>query len=108
MPVLSLFTLQFSQLFEEVVSLTNHFIFLLLSFTLLIFQIVLEVFDSLVLLLYLVTGFTLRVLGVSESLFVFRKLASHLLSEVDVTDSLFHHEIDGADSLLDVCRLGAE
>jgi len=33
---------------------------------------------------------------------------SHILSEVDITDSLLHHEVDRVDGVLDVLGFGPE
>ena len=108
MLVLGLFVLQLYDLLVELVAVTLDLFLLVLRGLHLVLVAILHVFELLLQRLCALLLPCQLVLGLSQLRLSLLHLGAHLLAEVDVANSLLHHEIDRVDRVLDVVRLCAE
>ena len=105
---LSLFVLKLDNLLVKLITVSSHALFLLFQAFELIFILVIGVLKLLgecfVLLLFTSKLF----LTLTHSRFILAHLLPYILSEIDVSHSLLHHEVHRIDCVLDVLWLCSE
>ena len=108
MLVLRLLVLQFNYLLVKFVTVTLDSILFILGGLQLVLEAILCILQLLLKRLSSLLLTSQLVLSLTQTRLRLKHLLSHVLTEVDVSNSLLHHKVDGVDGVLDVLWLSPE